>query len=920
MAKHFNLLVGLYNNYFNRIVKKEETDFSYFTVMSTTLSIKNINFNPGDGILTKVILGKGDYLLPDSETRPIQPDYAILYSTELDNPPYADAKIISRWFIIESVRTRGGQYELTLKRDVMVDYYNPIMSANCFVEKGSVTDVENAFLYHNENMTYNQIKKSETLLKDKTGCGWVVGYIPQDAFSGAKIISKDVPIESDADIEVADISQWSLYDYCSINAARVGATQSGSAAKIIGLKSRITYTSGQNVSIDADYYWVTPPDDSYYKILMQYPQSGSCTGTFDSSDIIPGVWAQQRIGQYWPTFSGAQNIANILKSYIQNDSTLWANANSYIEDNLPNGVRTVSASVISSIQAADGKTIKDNSTGLIYKIRVVNNGINGDVTIDTSDTRGAAILTRINADLQASGHKDTKISGAHPDTVWANNYTADDVFCSYSGSVYSVVLTQVMTFAGVEIDSNRNHTIDAPYDIFCIPYSDTKRLKYGDAADDVCKCNKQLAVAIAQEVAADAGSGSIYDVQLLPYCPSQELLAKNMSSAEDAIFDIRGISSDLIKDATDSWAELSIPNQTTFETYEALYGQIYDEDYREIYYYSASNSHYYRKDINGAAKVIGAMLWCSSCMLSFDINETIAVSNDPVERKVANETEMYRLCSGNYNGVFEFSAAKSGGVNGFHVDCTFKPINPYIHVIPKLSGLYGNFASFGDVRGLICGGDFSLAQLSNAWSNYELNNKNYQNIFDRQIQNLDVNNGLALEQAKWQAGIGTIQGGMGGAMTGALVGGGWGALAGGVVGTGVSLAGGLKDIDLLKKSQAEARDYAIDQFGYQLGNIKAIPTSLSKNSSLNPNLKIFPFIEKYGCTDEEQAAIVQKIRFNGMSIGAVSSLNNYNNDLGFDRCYLQGQLIDLDSITSDAHVANEIYNEVRRGFYILYNN
>ena len=210
--------------------------------------------------------------------------------------------------------------------------------------------------------------------------------------------------------------------------------------------------------------------------------------------------------------------------------------------------------------------------------------------------------------------------------------------------------------------------------------------------------------------------------------------------------------------------------------------------------------------------------------------------------------------------------------------------------------------------------------LSNAWSNYELNNKNYQNIFDRQIQNLDVNNGLALEQAKWQAGIGTIQGGMGGAMTGALVGGGWGALAGGVVGTGVSLAGGLKDIDLLKKSQAEARDYAIDQFGYQLGNIKAIPTSLSKNSSLNPNLKIFPFIEKYGCTDEEQAAIVQKIRFNGMSIGAVSSLNNYNNDLGFDRCYLQGQLIDLDSITSDAHVANEIYNEVRRGFYILYNN
>ena len=76
---------------------------------------------------------------------------------------------------------------------------------------------------------------------------------------------------------------------------------------------------------------------------------------------------------------------------------------------------------------------------------------------------------------------------------------------------------------------------------------------------------------------------------------------------------------------------------------------------------------------------------------------------------------MYRLCSGNYQGIFEFNAAKSYGVEGFRVDCTFKPYNPYIHVVPKLGGLYGSqFAEFKDARGLICGGDFSLAQLSNA--------------------------------------------------------------------------------------------------------------------------------------------------------------------------------------------------------------
>ena len=106
----YNLLIGNYNNYFNRIVKKEETDFRYFTVMGNTTVIKNINFNPNDGVFTQVILGKGDYLLPESATRPIQPDYAVLYKTELENPPYIDAKIISRWFIIEAVRTRSGQY------------------------------------------------------------------------------------------------------------------------------------------------------------------------------------------------------------------------------------------------------------------------------------------------------------------------------------------------------------------------------------------------------------------------------------------------------------------------------------------------------------------------------------------------------------------------------------------------------------------------------------------------------------------------------------------------------------------------------------------------------------------------------------------------------------------------------------------
>ena len=85
-----------------------------------------------------------------------------------------------------------------------------------------------------------------------------------------------------------------------------------------------------------------------------------------------------------------------------------------------------------------------------------------------------------------------------------------------------------------------------------------------------------------------------------------------------------------------------------------------------------------------------------------------------LNRKLANECDVLRLVSQNYSAIFEFSAAKSGGVDGFLADCTYKPWSPYIHIMPKLKGLYGdNFVSIDDARGLICGGDMSLPQLSN---------------------------------------------------------------------------------------------------------------------------------------------------------------------------------------------------------------
>ena len=91
-------------------------------------------------------------------------------------------------------RTRNGQYKIGLRRDVIVDNYEAVMNAPCFIEKGMIDNPDDPLIFNKENMTYNQIKVSEKILTDTTGCAWIVGYIPQD-YNSQKQISKNVALE-----------------------------------------------------------------------------------------------------------------------------------------------------------------------------------------------------------------------------------------------------------------------------------------------------------------------------------------------------------------------------------------------------------------------------------------------------------------------------------------------------------------------------------------------------------------------------------------------------------------------------------------------------------------------------------------------------------------------------------------------------
>ena len=881
-----NVTLLHYNNYFNRIVKKESSYSDYRSADISSQVLANINFVPGDGINTSLIIGTST--IPDMVY-----DYLIVSHTSGSNEV-----IDSRWFIIDEKRTRSGQYEIGLRRDVIVDNYNVVMNAPIFLEKGYVNDTTNPLLYNSESMTYNQKKISETLLKDKTTCGWVVGYIPRDAFQSPTTITAGIAgtIAGATDIP-GGIENWAYWAVADINAnGKLWTSSSSNVNKIITLKTK---WQGQS---DAHYYMKMNSVVSSSDVTS----NESSTGSYDSwSSVL--LHTDPRVPG-WNMNWFDTNVYNNLPS----NSTMWGYFNSIASElhlDLNRQVQVVSPANITALQNVNGEIIHDPITDAYYRVTVVNRSASSDDNNIAQSSYASQFLSSINNSINR---------GAWDVGGWSvtGNHTAETVGIGLSQDGWQAVLTQVIATAAVEIDSARNHVLDAPYDMFCIPYSDTKKVKIGSTT---VTCSKELAAGIAQEIAADSGSQSVYDVQLLPYCPSSELIAKNPSAtADNATFNLSGLSIDIIKDIADQYApitNISIVDQTSLQSAIQAYGTVYDNDHNPIYYYSGDTG-YYHKVINPSARTLGAIIWCTSCNRSFDISQTITVSSNPLGRKAENECDMYRLVSGNYQGAFEFSAAKSFGVSGFHVDCTFKPFNPYIHVMPKLNGLYGDFSQFGDARGLICGGDFSLAQLSNAWANYELQNKNYQAIFDRQIQNMDVNNSIAMQEAAWQMAAGVIGGGVSGAISGATVGGGVGAAVGGVLGTGANVLGGILDMQNLQKRQEEARSYATDMYGYQLGNVKAIPTSISKTSAITANTKIFPFVEKYTCTPVERQALIDKIVYDGMTIMVVTTLNS--NVVSGTLHFYKGKIIRLDSysLASDSHMANVIYEELNKGVYM----
>lgn len=394
---------------------------------------------------------------------------------------------------------------------------------------------------------------------------------------------------------------------------------------------------------------------------------------------------------------------------------------------------------------------------------------------------------------------------------------------------------------------------DGPFDVFCIPFADDMKIRVGSSE---VQANKQFAMSIASEIGRNL-DGNCYDIQLLPFCPMTGY------TVTDDIFDIN--SSDAKR----------------------------------------------RTAIMRGDSIVYWMFWSTSNSGTFNIHLPLLAGN----KKLANQCDMYRLVSPNYSGQFEFNLAKNGGyVEYFNVDYTYLPISSYIHVNPDFKGLYGS--DFNDARGLICQGDFSIMYLKDAYLSYQQQNKNFEQIFSREISSMDFNRKyqrMGETISAWTGAIGA-GGGIGGLISGVA-----GGIAGGIAGV-ASLGAGYADRAISDKLYQESVSFKKDMHEMQLENIKALPNSIAKSTAYNENNKIFPILEYYTCTEEEKDLVAKAIVNMGMTVNAVGKpidyvYNTWSYNGIFSKGFFKATMLRLEGLPEDYHMLQAIAEELSLGIY-----
>lgn len=773
-----------YQNYFNRQIKEPkelvaaypQNLISYYDTGNVT---QVINFNPSDGVITHHVVGRPENPYDGSG------DY-FLWTEDGVN-------VTSRWFIIESTRTRQGQYNLTLKRDVIADNYNEVLNADCFIQKATVDD-DNALIYNQEQITTNQIKTKETPLIDESKMAWLVGFLSRG--TPAQTISINSTVVPDFKVNSLDDWQYNKYVGHTVTMKLDGVTRayirpyvSRDYQVATFISTKVTIKEDPNSTFSNYFYEGSSYDFQRYLLSNKAKVNGKVT---------------QSIPDYFTDLPDYQNDDDYTAIFKMKGKILEVGTNTY------------------------------------YKIDYDDTPYSQEVFI--TEDKGSSNLYTTLQEVFKGYEKYVSGNGRYKVSIGGTKRTLK-------------LIPVVEGEYTVDFPAKTGHLInkDGPFDIFCIPFSDDMSIQVGSS---IVSANKQFAMSIASELGRTLVD-NCYDIQLLPYCPMTGY------TVTGKLFDI---------------------NSTDTKRYTA---------------------------IKKGEQIVYWMFWSTSSSGTLNIPLPLTTTN----KKIENQCDMYRLVSPNYSGQFEFNLAKNDGViNAFNVDYTYLPISSYIHVNPDFKGLYGQ--DFNDARGLICQGDFSIMYLKSAWLSYQQQNKNFEQLFSREISNMDINRKyqrMGETISAWTGAIGA-GGGIGG-----LIGGVAGGIAGGIAG-GASLAAGYADRAISDKLYQESVSFKKDMHEMQLENIKALPNSIAKTTAYTENNKIFPVLEYYTCTDEEKDLVAKAIANMGMTVSAVGKpidyvYNTWSYSGIVSKGFFKATLLRIEDLPEDYHMLQAIAEELSLGIY-----
>lgn len=954
------LVLKKFNNYFNRIIKKYSTISDYVSAVDdgNFKYISDYNFNPNDGVRTEIILGKGDVsdFLDFEKTR--SADYLVAYETQDVNNEAVDV-IDSRWFITEVKRTRAGQFAVQLKRDSIADNLDTLLNCPAYIQKG-ICPEDSPLILNDENVSVNQIKTRQEVLTDKSGSAWIVGYMPKETGLSGHDITCSVPARDLDYITVEDLAE------------QYGVPASA-IVEVLDGEQHTWLSNNGNIEAQAFINWVNNGQWEYEirattgDELKTFNWPGIRKYAFTSESPWPGSTLSETCFAKTPS----TGVDTSQSHYFENKFSavggpLWCQALTQYASDMKTNFEN-----ILGFKFRTARLLKKLDDMMLHGTILKYNNVYYNISVDkTADTLQNTVVARSTAPIYSIFNRYISLwnatsESAAPNKLDGTGFTGKMRFYYWTSNV-TVHLTEVpeasLKKTTFHMGTDRNACVDQVYDMFAIPYHNIL-IKNGLST---MHCDgsyaERLAVAIAGEAEKldddNPDVYALYDIQLLPYCPMPEIINKatggiditgltensdfnyivesnptitvdNVRTAgyrsfgghDEAFLEVPTnvaeadfINSSVWVDAVTWEQDLIVPGTIGYtktisggKVVLTFYCQITDSSKADLVDFDYRYSY-----VSNTPANVSVVIYPKRATFHADIAKVLTLSD---EMKIESICNNYRLVSPNYQGTFDFNLAKNrGSSTSMQADCTYKPYTPYIKVVPQFAWMYGS--NFHDCRGLICGGDFSLGRTNSSWAQYQLNNKNYQNIFNREIQNLDVNQSIARVQNYAAGGINIVRDAAAGAGAGFMLGGGqygaYGAAGGAGIGGAMSGLGLLADSLLLEKGLQEQRQFAIDKFNLQIGNIKAIPHTLTKVSSFDADSNIFPILEYYTCTAEEKEYLRNKFKYDGYTIGVVDTLGNYL----LEGNYCQAYLIRNTEIVDDPHQLDDINTELLKGVYM----